>query len=775
MFANSLRIHAPLTLTLLLALPVMAQDGSKTAKPQPKNKPKAKPKAKAKAKPEPKPEPKPESEEELVVDPVEDTEDKDLGTETIVGTDEEKFRQTGSAYSVDDKELDRYEYDDINRILRLRPGVYVREEEGYGLRPNIGIRGVSSERSAKIVLMEDGVLFAPAPYSAPAAYYFPLSTRMSRVEIFKGPAAIKYGPNTIGGAVNLVSRRIPERKALGVDVALGTTFYRKGHVFAGASNDNFGVLVEGVHVASDGFKSLDGGGKTGFEKNEAMFKFRVQSDPNKNIRHRFEVKFGYADEQSNETYLGLSEGDFRQDPYRRYVASSRDQMDWDWYSYRVDYSLFYGDDLEFKLTGYRQDFERAWNRFGRFSNGPDVRTLLQDPSGTRNQLFFNVLTGAADSSSADQTLQVTRNHRRFVSQGVQLSATHYHETEEFLNKLDFGLRLHNDTVRRDHTEKGFLVRSGRLTPDSNPIATTTRNNGETVATSLFVVDELTFGKLTLSPGFRVEYINNRFKDHLTRQRDNDTQTVFLPGVGMFYEFFEGIGVLAGVYRGYSPLAPGQSSNADPEFSNNYEFGVRAWNDTSSLEVIGFFNDYSNLTSICTIAGGCPPELIGTQFNGEDVEIFGVEVLGQHKIYTDWGPNFAFQAAYTYTFTRFLSSFVSSNPQFGAVITDDALPYVPEHQVSAAVGAFGETWNLFVNMLYVGEQFETAAHDKVPRTEVIQDYVTFDVTGQVTFEKRHTLYFRIDNIFNAEYKVSRRPFGARPGKPFLATVGYKFNY
>ena len=51
---------------------------------------------------------------------------------------------------------------------------------------------------------------APAPYAAPAAYYFPRIPRMSAVEVSKGPAAIKYGPQTVAGAISMLSEPIPD-------------------------------------------------------------------------------------------------------------------------------------------------------------------------------------------------------------------------------------------------------------------------------------------------------------------------------------------------------------------------------------------------------------------------------------------------------------------------------------------------------------------------------------------------------------------------------------
>ena len=169
---------------------------------------------------------------------------------TVTGILGEPDRVTGSAHRIGQDLLETFQYDDINRVLNLVPGVYSREEDGVGLRPNIGLRGGSADRSQKVTLMEDGVLISPAPYSAPAAYFFPLTARMVGVEVFKGPSSIQHGPQTIGGAINLISAPIPGNTELLAGVAGGSNAYRQLHVRGGTQHERLGVLGEYVHLTA---------------------------------------------------------------------------------------------------------------------------------------------------------------------------------------------------------------------------------------------------------------------------------------------------------------------------------------------------------------------------------------------------------------------------------------------------------------------------------------------------------------------------------------------
>ncbi|MEO1172902.1 MAG: TonB-dependent receptor, partial [Myxococcota bacterium] len=566
----------------------------------------------------------------------------DVEVFTILG--KRPSRVSGSAHAVSEEQLERYEYDDLERVLNKVPGVYVRGEDGFGLRPNIGLRGASSDRSSKITLMEDGVLFGPAPYSAPAAYYFPLITRMSAVEVFKGPSSILYGPNTIGGAINLSTARPNADGFTGlIDLAAGQFDYGKGHVRLGYGTPTFSVLLEGIRLQSTGFKELDGGGDTGFGKNDSMLKLRYVPNPGAVGEHSVELKLGYADEYSNETYLGLSAEDFAATPYRRYAASAPDRMDWERTQVQLDYR-FDLDDFEFHATAYRHDFDRVWRRQNRFSGSATVTslsTVINDPSGARLPLL-QVLRGERDSADetgvgAGDLVAQAINARDFVSQGIELRGRAVVETGALTHTLTTGVRLHYDRIRRRQREIDFeLIRATtvRATTDERII---TWNAGESVALAAYANDEIEVGGLLLTPGLRFERIASEFRDRTPSNPvvsselepltvEERTQSVLIPGLGAYYEILDDLGVLAGVHRGFSPAAPGQGAGqeVEPERSLNYEAGLRYTTAGLRAEVIGFFSDYENLLGSCTASSGCDPADLDRQFNAGEVFVYGLE-------------------------------------------------------------------------------------------------------------------------------------------------------
>ena len=133
---------------------------------------------------------------------------------------------------------------DTTEALRKVPGLNVRDEEGFGLRPNIGIRGLNPTRSTKVLLLEDGIPLAFAPYGDNASYYHPPLDRFDSVEVLKGSGQILYGPATVGGVINYLTPPIPERRSGSLTLLGGNRDYLNAHLRHGWRFSEGGLLLD---------------------------------------------------------------------------------------------------------------------------------------------------------------------------------------------------------------------------------------------------------------------------------------------------------------------------------------------------------------------------------------------------------------------------------------------------------------------------------------------------------------------------------------------------
>ena len=337
----------------------------------------------------------------------------------------------------EDIDAPAFVFDNVHDFLRQVPGVNVQEEDGFGLRPNIGLRGTGAERSSKITLMEDGVLIAPAPYAAPSAYYFPVAGRMEALEVRKGSSQVRYGPRTIGGALNLVSASIPERLTWLVEGSGGEYGSLQGHARVGASGERFGWLVEAYSMGTNGFKELPRGTSTGFDVGDYMAKLRVNSDRLGESYQELELKLGYTDEESDETYLGLTDADFIQNPLARYAASGSDLMKADHTQIQLRH-FWVGGNMDVTTTAYRNDFSRNWYKLQSVL-GTSISSVLGTPGDHTSAL--DILKGGDSDPDA---LRLRANNRDYFGQGVQSSLGLTVGTHD----LELGARLHQDEEDR---------------------------------------------------------------------------------------------------------------------------------------------------------------------------------------------------------------------------------------------------------------------------------------------------------------------------------------
>ncbi len=681
---------------------------------------------------------------------------------------------SGSASFIDEESIRSFDATDLNALLGQVPGVYIRFEDGYGLRPNIGIRGATTERSQKITLMEDGMLIAPAPYSAPAAYYIPNVNRMTAVEVFKGPAAIAYGPHTVGGAVNLVTPALPQEAGGELDVSVGSDEFEKVRVVYGATSGQFAWSIDGLHYGADGFKSLDSGGDTGFERNDLNLRLGWSSPTDAALSQRVELKLGYADEDSDETYLGLTDADFGQDEDRRYIGSERDRFESEHYQAHLLHNLALDNGTSLFTTAYVNRFDRSWDKFDGFIDGPPPNLVLAYPDIFIEEMAL--LRGEIDSTPGDDStiLDLTNNDREYGSHGIESRLNFSVPFAGLDHELRIGARFHHDYVERDHKIRGYLVESVGLVADGEGRrGKKALNKAETDAWSVFASNEFEIDAFKFNLGLRYESMDGEFDDRLNGRDSKNFESIVMPGGGVFYQWSETVGFLAGINKGFSPAGPSAADGVDPEESINYEYGVRYSKGDLNADLIGFFSDYSNLLGRCRASdSGCE---VGDEFNGGKVEISGAELTGNWVGQFGRGWLLPVQLTYTYTESSFQETFQSGFSQWGLVEKGDELPYTPEHQGRLQVGLQRNLWDVNLALQYIGKMRERPGQGGYEDGAYTRALTTWDFSASYELVPELTLRFIAQNLTDEREIVSRRPFGARPNMPRSYRVGVSYRF
>tara|TARA_R110002111_G_scaffold185630_1_gene251637 strand:+ start:3376 stop:5607 length:2232 start_codon:yes stop_codon:yes gene_type:complete len=722
-----------------------------------------------------------EKQQEKPKDSIQKLDEVLINSNAIFGNKYVAKNRTGSAYYVSPAELKKFSYTDINRVLRTIPGVTLYEEDGFGLRPNISLRGTSPERSAKISLMEDGVLIAPAPYSAPSAYYFPSVARMQAVEVLKGSSQVQYGPFTTGGAINMISTQIPDNFNGKVRASLGSFNTATLNAKVGDSKPTLGYMVEYLNFNSDGFKNLPDNSNTGFDINEVVAKFRVNSKVDAKLQQALEVKFQYSDEVTNETYLGLTEADFANSPFDRYAASQVDQMNAEHLQLMLTHTLQFSKNFRITTSGYYNKFSRNWYKLDDVVFGGEkvnIADVLSDPITFPNQL--SVLRGDIDSD--EDALLVKANNRKYLSKGLQTKLDYHWYGENTFHDLEIGLRYHYDEEDRFQWEDGFSIINGdmNLTSLGERGAQGNRINSATAFAS-YAMYKLKYKNLTLTPGLRYENIilqrDNYSSDDPNRtgsglsSRENKVD-IFIPGIGFNYAFTKEISLFGGVHKGFSP--PSNQEGQKAEESINYELGSRFVLAKVRGELVGFYNDYSNLLGSDLAATGGTGSL--EQFNAGEVAVSGLELLLNYDLLSkNTKFSLPLTLGYTYTNTEFLNSFGSDDSLWGEVNKGDQLPYIPQHQLNVMLSLEHAKYELNLSGRYNGEFRTKAGSGDIPNDELVASNFIIDFSAKYHFSKYLSITGNVINMLDETYAVSRVPTGLRPGHPFGANLGLELTF
>lgn len=681
----------------------------------------------------------------------------------MAGTPEIVEQTPGSIEIIDAKTLEDSRPFTSSEALRKVTGINARDEEGFGLRPNIGIRGLNPTRSSKVLLLEDGIPLTYAPYGDNSSYYHPPIDRFESVEILKGSGQISYGPSTVGGVINFITPAPPVKPSGYLALTGGNRDYFNGHINYGGTWGDTGLLFDYTRKQGELARR---------DQRSGLNDFNFKSVTTFGSRQALTFKANYYGERSNITYSGLREAEYLADP--RQSIFRNDHFSGNRYGASATHSFVINSNLLMTTNAYGSIFQRDWWR--QSSN-----------SGERpNRL--NTLAGGDPDCLGMADLNTTCGNqgrlRRYYVRGVETRLRATHRLFGISNETDFGGRIHFETQERQQqngdlptSRNGVLVESNR------------RRNS---AYSAFVQNRFLFGDLTITPGLRVEHIKfertNRLANNGSGVTGRSELTQLIPGLGLSYHVARDTTIFAGLHRGFAPprtediiTNAGGSIDLDPELSWNYELGVRTRPRAGlSLEATLFRMDYENQIIAASLAGGVGSALT----NGGETLHQGVELSGRvdSGVIFKSPHNFYFRAAYTYlrdaefTGTRF-----SNVSGFGNVsINGNRLPYAPEHMLNTSFGYSNPSGlDAFLEAVHLSSQFGDDLNTIVPTPDgqrgLIPGYTTWNATGNYRVERMHTtLFVTVKNLFDSTYIVDRSR-GILPGSPRLLQAGFKWRF
>lgn len=680
-----------------------------------------------------------------------------LNAPIVVIGERDRLREIpGSGSVVEAEDLERSRVFTVNEALRQVPGLTIRDEEGLGLRPNIGVRGLNPTRSSETILLEDGLPLTYGLYGDNSTYSHPPLRRFNRIEVLKGASQIRFGPHTVGGVINYITPAAPDEATGRITLAGGSEGYREVDAMMGGPLLGFNILAHGNLTAFDGVRA-----NHGFEFSDFYLKAERDIAPGQLLI----LRAGLYEEDSQVGYSGLTTAEYLANP--RAYPFANDSFVTERFTASASHVWEASETIELVTSAYSIWFDRDWWR--QSSN-----------------------SGQRPADSSDPACGGMANVNTTCGNEGRLREYHVYGLESRLNWSGglFGANANIELGARYQTERQARLQVNGDTPAARTPGVSV--NGGVRENSLrridawsgFVAARLDYGRLALSPGVRVEAIDYERESRISAARGRSDLTEVIPGLGFTFAVSDAISAYGGVYRGFSPPGvadvitdAGGAVDLDPEESVNYEIGVRGeLRPGLDLDAAVFVMDFENQIVPASVAGGVGATLSSagaTRHEGLEASLSGslrdMGAMTANDVYFRTALTWLKEARYEGRRFSNISGFGST------LVTGNRLPYAPEWQLTAAVGyAFGDLATAQLEYVFVDEQFADDLNTVLPTANgqrgMIEAQHTFNATLNITPEDSpFAFYATVKNLADETYIVDRSR-GILPNAPRLFQVG-----
>lgn len=652
---------------------------------------------------------------------------------------------TGNRSIITSDQIERTAARSIDTALQQVPGIKIKDETGTGVLPNISVRGLDSSRSGYAQVLLDGIPMTLAPYGHTGQSLFPATLFMiDRIDVARGGASIQYGPNNVGGVINLISKPIPTDWETSVNERM---------TFFGDSNTLFDTNISTGGAVNEDFSMRFDGNIT---KGES---FREHSDTD--IKNLMLKTLWNIDEQNSldatlQYYDAFSElpGALNTPAYeadREQSLRPNDEFNADTkrvslkYSHVLDDSkiIDYGE-IDLRVFGNKSSRNFQW----------DFYDSSKDTDGN---------LGTSWSDTTQDATHLRNSPRDFTVFGIEPTASLLIDGD-ISQHIIAGARYINEDIsyQLNHIDK------------STQTATRPRDwQMDTNAMAYYVSNKVGFFDDTLSvtPGIRYEDVRMTFTNVGQDYSQDNHVTEWLPGITLGYEFSSSWFGYTNAQRSLrtpqiSQLWP-KDQTLESELSWNYEAGVRFTpTERSNLSIAAYRIDFENKVEY--------DRNVSMFVNIGQTRNQGIELEGTYSPMSL--PDLVLTGAYNYLDTEQLDGEFAGNE----------LAYVSKHQLSASALYSIKDVDLGLMAFYYSKSFADLANSveedvsgtsgEVPAYTV----VNFNIATEFFKQDNHGLKvgLSVNNLFDNEYYfrgLDVSPAGRVPasGRSLSLDVGYTF--
>ena len=646
-------------------------------------------------------------------------------------------RQEGGASSIpgaidiiSPEEMEMIQPASLQDALKIVPGVNARDEEGYGAIPNIGIRGLSPNRSTKVLILEDGAPIQPSLFLSNASYYSPPVERISSIEVLKGATGLRYGPNTIGGVINYQSKT-PLKDGI-VKGKLGSHGYRLLELEAGTSSEqkSMGGGINLITSEANGFRN------NGYRMNDILVKGGMAIGQSQWLG----LKLTRYENEINTSYVGLRPDEFIHTPTKN--PAPDDQFLSNRTSFDINHELEIDTSTKLKTLMYWSQLERNfWRR--------DVA------SKTRQGTSFVDCGGTAYC--------VTGRNRNFDMLGIDSRLFTNYQAFGIQNESEIGVRLHSETMsnKTERSNAGPRARTGVITGNEN-------NDAKAVA--LYLQNRFLFtDQFAVTPGVRVESYRQNRKNEMNGVQGQANNTELVPGIGATWQLAPELQLYSSFYKGFAPAmisaaisGDGVDQKLDAERSMNIEFGFRGQAQKWTYEGAAFRMDFSNQIVNQALSGGI------SKTNGGQSLHQGAEGALGYAITSAWSV----LANATY-----IPVAEFKGGTLGPI--GNRIPYTPKLTGNLGLNYSKDGLKSFLNAYHVSSQYADSVNTVEESNDgtkgLIPAFTTLNWSVVYSPQKHLKLFGIIRNLFDKKFISGRSPDGIFPGaeRNFELGLAYQF--